>query len=69
MFSKAENIYDLFATGKKEEAIVVLKDIAHGKASFFRILKRTFMSNTMNIYTNTYTKTNSSKYKVGNFYN
>ena len=28
---------------------VVLKDIAHGKASFFRILKRTFMSNTMNI--------------------
>ena len=29
---------------------VVLKDIAHGKASFSRILKRTFMSNTMNIY-------------------
>ena len=27
MFSKAENVYDLFATGKKEEAINVLKDI------------------------------------------
>ena len=26
-FSKAENVYDLFATGKKEEAIKVLKDI------------------------------------------
>ena len=29
MFSKAENVYDLFATGKKEEAINVLKDIAN----------------------------------------
>ena len=29
MFSKAENIYDLFATGKKEEAIVVLKNIVN----------------------------------------
>ena len=27
VFSKAENVYDLFATGKKEEAINVLKDI------------------------------------------
>ena len=29
VFSKAENVYDLFATGKKEEAINVLKDIAN----------------------------------------
>ena len=33
MFSKAENIYDLFATGKKEEAIVVLKDIVNNESN------------------------------------
>ena len=31
MFSKSENVYDLFATGKKEEAINVLKNIANNE--------------------------------------
>ena len=32
-FSKAENVYDLFATGKKEEAIKVLKDFINTESN------------------------------------
>ena len=33
VFSKAENVYDLFATGKKEEAIKVLKDFVNTESN------------------------------------
>ncbi len=72
MFSKAENVYDLFATGKKEEAINVLKDIINYESNTDAkyILGLLYYKKAYEIFLDLYENDNDPRaaYAIGEYY-